>query len=324
MINIERILCPTDLSEDSERTLRYAVALASAYGAKLFVCNRPKSSAADYEGALRTIARLIVAGQTAAPAGSAETSYLDWESVLLDGEDIGTLITREAAIRGAHLILMRSRRRPFAAAVLGSTAETVSRLAPCPVLVMHADEHEWMDNSTGAIVLRRILVAYDFSPHSELALQYSLALAQKFQAELHLLHVLPAPVMREPEIAWVGQETNAPYHHAARRLQQAVPAEVHLWSNVKHAVQWGYPYSEVLTYAEKQEIDLISMGAHGYGFSSYALFGSNVDRVLRQARCPLLIAHPLQRTDNKTASTEKQHSLSASSNNETIKQLGTS
>ena len=303
MINIERILCPTDLSEDSERTLRYAVALALAYGAKLFVCYRPKSSAEDHEGVLQTIERLIGAGQSASPAGSAETSTLSWESVLLEDEDLGTCITREAARRGAQLILMRSRRRPFAAAVLGSTAETVSRLAPCPVLVMHADEREWMDNSTGTLVLRRILVAYDFSPHSELALGHALALAQKFQAELHLLHVLPAPVVREPEIAWVGQDTNAPYHHAARRLQQAVPAEIHLWSNVKHAVQWGSPYSEVLTYAEEQEIDLISMGAHGHGYGSYTLFGSNVDRVLRQSPCPLLIAHPLHQTNNQTSTT---------------------
>jgi len=130
---------------------------------------------------------------------------------------------------------------------------------------MHADEREWLDNSTGAITLGRILVAYDCSPHSELALQYALTLAQQQQAELHMLHVMPAPITDQPEVAWEGQETNTPYHLAARRLQEAVPAEVHLWSNVKHSVQYGQPHTEVLTYAEKYEIDLISMGAHGLG-----------------------------------------------------------
>ena len=301
MIKIERILCPTDLSADSERTLRYAVALARSFGAKLFVCHRPKSSPADDEGVLQMIETLIKAGQAFASGGAHEVLPLDWESVILEGADLGAAITREASSRGAQLILMRSRRRPFAAALLGSTAETVSRLAPCPVLVMHADEREWLDDSTGAISLKRILVAYDFSPHSELALQHALALAQQYQAELHLLHVLPAPIVSEPEVAWVGQETNAPYHHAARRLQQAVPAEVYLWCKVKHAVQYGRPYGEVLAYAETQEIDLISMGAHGLGFGSRALFGSNVDRVLRQARCPVLVAHPLRQDDGQTA-----------------------
>ncbi len=299
MIRLERILCPTNLSEDSERTLRYAVALARASGAKLIVCHRPKS-ATDREEVLRTIQSLIAAGQSFA-LGTTDTSTLDWESVLFDDSDLGTAITREAELRRADLIFMRSRRRPFAAALLGSTAEAVSRLAPCPVLVMHADEREWLDNTTGTIALDRVLVAYDFSPYSELALQYALTMVQAFEAELHMLHVLPPPITDQPEVAWVGQETNTPYHLAARRLQEAVPAEVHLWSNVKHAVQYGQPHTEVLNYAEKNEIDLISMGAHGTGFGLHTLFGSNVDRVLRQARCPVLIAHPLQAVESKPA-----------------------
>ncbi len=300
MIKLDGILCPTDLSDDSERTLRYAVALARASGAKLFVCHRPKSPA-DHEQALRMMHTLITAGETF-PTGPAENAATDWESVLLDGADLGAVITREAESRHADLIFMRSRRRPFAAALLGSTAEAVSRLAPCPVLVMHADEREWLDNATGAISLRRVLVAYDFSSYSQLAFQYAVTLVQQYQAELHMLHVLPAPIADQPEIAWVGDKTNTPYHQAARRLQEAVPAEVHLWSNVKHAVQYGQPYGEILSYAEMNEIDLIAMGAHGAGFGIRTLFGSNVDRVLRQARCPVLIAHPLNQTENQNAS----------------------
>lgn len=293
MIKLERILCPIDLSEDSERTLRYAVALARAYGAKLIVCHRPKSPA-DSEPALTAIQTLVVAGETLPEDARSDTPPVEWESVLLDGSHLGTIITREAELRRADLIFMRSRRRPFAAALLGSTAEAVSRLAPCSVLVMHADELEWLDSATGAISLKRVLVAYDFSSHSQLALEYALTLAQQYQAELHLLHVLPAPTADQPEIAWVGQQTNTPYHQAARRLQEAVPAEVHLWSSVKHSVQYGQPFAEILSYAEQNEIDLISMGAHGAGFGIRTLFGANVDRVLRQARCPVLIAHPLK------------------------------
>src|SRR6185503_5126919 len=79
-----------------------------------------------------------------------------------------------------------------------------------------------------------------------------------------------------------------------RRLQRVVPAEVHLWCDVKTAVSEGNAYREILHYAEKNEIDLISVGAHGAGFGMRALFGSNVDRVLRQAPCPVLVARPLK------------------------------
>jgi nucleotide-binding universal stress UspA family protein len=74
-----------------------------------------------------------------------------------------------------------------------------------------------------------------------------------------------------------------------------VPAEVHLWSKrVVTAVRWGKPFQEVLAYASEQKIDLISMGASGDNFGMGTLFGSNVDRVLRQAQCPVLVARPLK------------------------------
>ena len=71
---------------------------------------------------------------------------------------------------------------------------------------------------------------------------------------------------------------------------------------MKHAVQYPHPYAEILTYAQNNEIDLIAMGAHGAGFGIHTLFGSNVDRVLRQARCPLLVAHQIQEAQNMSAS----------------------
>jgi nucleotide-binding universal stress UspA family protein len=67
-----------------------------------------------------------------------------------------------------------------------------------------------------------------------------------------------------------------------------------LWCKVIQAVNCGQPYREILSYAEENEIDLICMGVHGAGFAMRALFGSNTDRVLRQAPCPALIARPLK------------------------------
>ncbi|MGH9882574.1 MAG: universal stress protein, partial [Pyrinomonadaceae bacterium] len=54
----------------------------------------------------------------------------------------------------------------------------------------------------------------------------------------------------------------------------------------------GKAYQEVLAYAKEHEIDLICMGASGTRFVLGVLFGSNVDRVLRQAPCPVLVVRP--------------------------------
>jgi len=216
--------------------------------------------------------------------------------LIVEAEDVGETIANTAAERRVDLIVMRSRRRPHRAALLGSTAESVSRTAPCPVLVTHSDEREWVDDSTLKMNVKRVLVAYDFSDYSELALNYALSVAQEYQAELHLQHVLPKNSSGEPEIAWYPLTGDAAYHRASQRLKKVIPPEAHLWCRVTNIVSEGNPYREVLSYAEKNDIDLICIGAHGAGFGMRALFGSNVDRVLRQAPCPVLVARPLKPT----------------------------
>lgn len=297
MIKIERILCPTNLSKESDEAMRYGAALARAYKAKLFllysgeVALAGQSPAGGRRGFIKSLFEESLMGYM--KEGGLE--QLDWEGVVVgDEEEAGEVIVREAAQRGIDLIVMRSRRRPRAAALLGSTAERVCRTAPCPVLVTHAQEHEWVSSSSGEIDLQRVLVAHDFSTGSELALAYGLSLAQEYQAELHLMHVLNRPETDAPELAWGPGSVEGAYHESARRLHNSVPVEAYLWCRILHTVHWGKPYQEILAYAEEQEIDLVCMGANGQNFSMGALFGSNVDRVLRQAPCPILVARPLK------------------------------
>jgi nucleotide-binding universal stress UspA family protein len=272
--------------------LRYALALTRAYEAKLtvFHCEPTNNALVIAQSELKASFERSLFQYL----GPAELATIDWERVVEKGNDAGTSITQFAARHNVDLIVMRSRRRPHRAALLGSTAESVCRSAPCPVLVMHSDGRDWVDEPRHEIQLKRVLVAYDFSDHAELALNYGLTFAQEYQAELHLLHVLPSHSVSNPEIAWYPPGKDGIYHKAARRLHHTIPTEAHLWCQVKHAISEGQPYREILNYAEKNEIDLICLGAHGAGFGTKALFGSNVDRVLRQAPCPVLVTRPLK------------------------------
>jgi nucleotide-binding universal stress UspA family protein len=289
-MNIKRILCPTDLSPESDEALRYAVALSKAYGARLFILNCMENSDIPKSHDTAGMFRQSLAPHLALRDGS----DLDWEGVVATNvSEFGKAIVNEAAKRGADLIVMRSRRRPHSAALLGSTAETVCRTAPCPVLVTHPHEREWVGLTTGEIDLRRILVAYDFSSDAEVALTHGLSLAQEYQTELHLLHVLSKAESEEPELDW-GRKIESTYTTAARKLQRAIAPEAFLWCKILTNVRWGRAYQEVLKYAKEQKIDLICLGASGRDFSMGALFGSNVDRILRQAPCPVLIARPVK------------------------------
>src|SRR5712692_7934817 len=311
-MTIERILFPTDLSPESDEALCYALALARAYDAKLILFHCEPAGDAE---TIHPHANQLFEQSLLRHLDACELAALNWQGIEARCDDPGAAITEQAAEQRIDLTVMRSRRRPTRAALLGSTAESVCRTAPCSVLVTHTDERDWVGTDTREIDLRRVLVAYDFSDYSELALNYALSFAQEYQSELHLLHVLPRFTLDEPEISWYPLGKEGPYHKVARRLQKAVPGEAHLWCAIKHDDSEDAPYREILSYAERNKIDLICIGAHGAGFGMRTLFGSNVDRVLRQAPCPVMVSRPLKYGESSLASSAKTRVARAGNEN---------
>jgi nucleotide-binding universal stress UspA family protein len=281
-ILFRRILFVTDLSPQSGDALDYALALARSYNAQLLVC-QPAGSRPAKSGAVEGRFGKLMTRQ----AGLDVAPHTDWESIEVEG-DVATEVARMASERGVDLIVLPSPRSSGVAAVLDPTAEAITRTAPCPVFITHPQQRGEAEASGERAPIERILVAYDFSGDSELALTYGLSLAQEFQAELHLLHVLA------PLAVGTSPTSGSAFQAAANRLHRAVPAETRLWSEVKQVVSQGPPYREILVYAREHRMDLVCIGASGAGFGLWALFGSNTDRILRQAPCPVLIARPLK------------------------------
>ncbi len=291
-IGFKRIICPVDIAHDSDEALRYAMALARDYSAKLFLmhCIDDNKVVALSE---RAKIKATLENYICKHKRSHALEEIDWSLLLVEGDAAESIASRAAEL-SADLIVMRSRRRPKFSALLGSTAEAISRMAPCPVLVSHPEEKDWV-NEAGTAHLKRVLVAYDFSSDAELALSYGLSLAEEYQGELHLLHVLPERQNSEaPELSRLPLSVDVGFQMTAARLNGVIPLEALAWCDLKQAIREGQPYREILTYAEEEKIDLICLGASGTGYGMRTLFGSNADRVLRQSPCPALIARPLR------------------------------
>lgn len=146
-----RIVVPTDFSACSEQALDYALTLAGRLRAEVLVCFC--GTLPDYE-----VASLVDPGVRAATAvllDQVRSAARHWETELaavcerkrgtgvalshrlLSGRT-AEAISDYAREVGAEMIVIGSRSRPGVRhLLLGSTAERVLRLAPCPVLVVH-------------------------------------------------------------------------------------------------------------------------------------------------------------------------------------------
>lgn len=148
------------------------------------------------------------------------------------------------------------------------------------------------------IQLKRILVPVDFSEHSTQALKYGCALAEKFSAELHLLHVMQdlVAMVPEPGLAFPppGNYMEELKVSADTALQKLPDPDWSVPCAVVRATRQGPPFLEIVRYARESEIDLIVLGTHGRSGLAHVLMGSVAEKVVRKAPCPVLTVRPEQ------------------------------
>lgn len=278
---VSSILYPTDLSTDDDRAIDYAALLAVTYNAKLYLLH--VTDAPVSEDQIKFLNERFE-GLIATEMSPSDPMKFNWEGIIGYG-DPAEAIVREATERKIDLIVMQSRRRPYAAALVGSTAETVTRQSPCPVFVVHPHERDWVGTINEKADINRIMVPYDFSGFAKLALNHAMLFGYAFNAEIHLVNV----VAHAPENSPYPTSEN-PLQINSLRLQELIPVKMRDRLTMKNFVVEGDPFPEILNYAKVNSIDLICMGAHGEGYTNNATFGTTTDRVLRDAPCPILIA----------------------------------
>ncbi len=146
------------------------------------------------------------------------------------------------------------------------------------------------------IVLKQILVPTDFSEASEVAVKYARALAEAFQASLHLLHVMEDPFIYAPVSEGYVPPVNF-YEDmeksACERIERILSDADRQRFHAQLMTHKGSPFVEIIRYAKNRNIDLIVMGTHGRGPIAHMLMGSVAERVVRKAPCPVLtVRHP--------------------------------
>jgi nucleotide-binding universal stress UspA family protein len=152
MIQLQRILVPTDFSDCSRLAVRYAVALAEAFGSEVHLVHVLQDLVAltpepgmsfpppgDYLVELRTSAEQSLAQM---PEGDAVDACPVVRRVL-QGPPFVEII-RYAREQDVDLLVVGTHGRSgLAHMLLGSVAEKVVRKAPCPVLTVRPEGHQF-------------------------------------------------------------------------------------------------------------------------------------------------------------------------------------
>lgn len=305
MIEFKQILCPTDLSEASVRSLTYAAAFARWYDARLTVLHVVPTfdpitvGPGTLNGPLQVVmpvSRMEVLDEMRRITGSAGIGSIHADLSAQQGDPARNIVDEALAIDADLVVMGTHGRSGFERLLIGSVAEKVLRKALCPVLLVppHVTATAQPDVS-----FKHILCPMDFSPSALQALGFALDLARQSDGVVTVLHALE----------WLAEEEPREYTHfnvpeyrqylmddARQRVEALVTDHSRTWGAIEHRVVLGRAYREILQIAADAGTDLIVMGAQGRGGLGLTLFGSTTQQVVRAATCPVLTVRGVETT----------------------------
>lgn len=290
-----RILFATDFSDDAARAQEYATSLAMAWDAGLDVLH-------------------VLEGPAWMPSSAASLSPLGQihEDVTPQLDEIQKQIARNGGavtvrqVRGipseqinlaakecgVDLVVLGTQGQVRLDSVpLGSTAERVTKTAPCPVLAVRGVGEGVLRHPTAVqspVSIQHILAPVDFSSPSLASFEYAIQFASRVGAKLTLLHVLE-PVYHDLDLGlgFIEQEPLKRAHWEAH-LAELTELVTSFGLTADSVICGGIPSDSILACALQRQCDLIVMGTHGRRGLSRARFRSVAETVLRQATCPVL------------------------------------
>lgn len=271
--SLQRILVPVDLSDFSAVALRWAALFQRRLGARLTVlyASQPWIPIDIMEGpaayALQTSTefrermdrdlREYVETHLQAGHDAVETRIVE------DSPAQAILSTAESI--DADLIVMGTHGHTgWRRALLGSIAEKVVHHTDRPVLCIPPGASE---------TIGKILCPVNFTPLARVALEHAATLAETFDAELLVVHVMDTS---DPDAGIEGEFAAWIEPHVRSRCRYA------------HVLASGNAAEETIRLANDAHADLIVLGSQHKRFADASVIGSTTERVIRFAKRPVM------------------------------------
>lgn len=182
------------------------------------------------------------------------------------------------------LVIVGSRGKGFVDQLLfGSTAIKLLRNCPCPV---------WVTKPLDGVPLTSVLVAHDLGPVGHHALEIGVALCQKYDLQLHVLHSVEHLPLGGPTGPIGSGDITAELSSSAGQhiLNELSGSELARTPKINVAID--APETAILQAIDEHSIDLVIMGTIGRSGLAGILTGNTAERLLPRLQCSLLALKP--------------------------------
>ena len=299
MSSFRNILFPTDFTPHARSALKYAAAFARHGRGRVVLLS---VQTAQVPPNLMTMPERLLEneetqwlrqlrGQVKELLTDPLFNGLEVEPVIVEGEPAHEIAAAVSDYDIDLVTVVTHGRRGLARALWGSTAEEIIAEAPCPVLTIRPPQHDFVEHRghQTEIRLNRILLATNFRPSSIAATHLARELAAATNAELHALYVIGDYF---EQISVMFPEGG---HSALSRMRAEVKDRMQTFAGegdgrVLTHIAEGRPYAEIVRLAAETDADLIVIGTtvHASLFGGAPSLGSEIERVVRHAPCPVL------------------------------------
>lgn len=280
-----KILFATDFSPVSEVALPHALVLAGHYGSDLYVAHVIYLARMDFLPAEETATKLQhtrkLTEQKLEPLlEAARKKGIPCRPLIGEGA-VWDVLLEMIHQNGIDLIIVGTHaRQGLAKLLVGSVAEEVLRMAPCPVLTVgpKISEAPAMD-----VQPRHILYPVEFVPDTSRAADYVVALAEEFHAKLTFMKVFEEMAASPEEKAQIQE----PVRHW---LDDHVSVKSDLRERTRFHLGSGRAPEAILKFAGDHGVDLIVMSVKRLDpvMAAHLPEPDTAYEVVRAASCPVL------------------------------------
>jgi nucleotide-binding universal stress UspA family protein len=283
-VTLNRLLVATDFSAASESAFEYAKSITERYRAQMYVAHVIDLDVFDLISSESSTELMKEADEQARRkiAGMLTTSGIPSDQchiVITHGvvpEALTGIIRQheiDLAVVGTH------GRRAVKKLLLGSVAEEVFRLSPCPVLTVGPKTAPVAAN----VKLQHVLYPVEFAPDPSNAANYAISLAERYGAKLTIMNVaedMRASANRQEDFPIPGE----------RWIDDHISRSSGLRSRLYFESGSGQAAEAILSYASNAGVDLIVLGIDWRDptIAAHLPKSDTAYRLVSGAPCPVL------------------------------------